>query len=78
MSYLLHRGAVSSPHAPCHPSVHQEVEPAPASAVIGGQEVAVWPSVSDLRKRFESVEGWLLFKKLAKEMRDLLAAGFDL
>jgi len=68
-------GAVSSPHAPCHPSVHQEVEPVHASAVIGGQEVAPWPSVSDLRKGFESVEGWLLFKKLVKDMRDLLTAG---
>lgn len=81
MSYLQHRGAVSSPHALCHPSafsVHQEVEPVPASAVIGGQEMAVWPSVSDLRQGFESEEGWLLFIKLVKEMRDLLAAGFDL
>ncbi|ROL49213.1 hypothetical protein DPX16_16828 [Anabarilius grahami] len=59
-------------------SVHREVEPAPASAVIGGQEMAVWPSVSDLRQGYESEEGWLLFIKLVKEMRDLLAAGFDL
>ncbi len=73
VSYLQHRGAVSSPRALGHPSgfcVQREVGSPPASAVIGRQEMGVWPSVSGLRKWFEC-RGWWLFKKLVKEMRDL-------
>ncbi len=44
--------------------VQREVEPPPASAVIGGQEMGVWTSVSDLRKGFESVGGGGFSKSL--------------
>lgn len=45
-------------------SVTLQASPYSASAVIGGQEMGVWPSVSDLSKGFESVGGGGFSKSL--------------